>query len=110
MKYTPQRLKLARQKAKLSQQELADLSGLSRNTIISIEKVTGKTPELKLNIIAEYERITGVPAEYLIFGEDLLDTAFLRLRETQGIINQTIDRTISILEQERENKLGIRKP
>ena len=97
---TPKRLRAARISAGLSQDRLAEITGYSRNTITSIEKFTAQVPDIRLPMISEYSRITGVPEMYLLHGSDSLPNARLRLEELRSVIEQNIARTINIIEED----------
>ena len=105
---TPNRLRAARISAGLSQDRLAEITGYSRNTITTIEKFTGEVPDIRLPVIAAYARITGVPEIQLIHGPISLVDARLRLEEMRCIIEQNVNRTISIIEEENKHLIGPR--
>jgi transcriptional regulator with XRE-family HTH domain len=63
------RLRIARESIGLDQDQLADLIGVSRNTIGNMEKGRGKTPPRKL-ILNAWALACGVPVSWILTGKE----------------------------------------
>lgn len=76
-----ERIKLARERAELSQVALAKLIGVSRSAVYQWEH--GITKQLTAENIVELQRATGVSASWIITGRGAMESIELRAEQAQ---------------------------
>lgn len=81
-----QRLRKIRKDNNLTEVKLAERFGIHKNTVIAYE--TKKVPPMKIETLEKYCRLGRVSADYILFGEDTLDSDLINELKRFGAVDK----------------------